>query len=859
MIRYLIHTAWAHFRQGPILYLLTVFGVALGVASVMGIQIINRSAVGAFRGSIQAISSNADLSVLGKSGPLPETVLPTVLADPGVESAWPVYRLDAQVSADPPFYLEVYGLDLSAPQLRPWSAESAPGQEDAYDLSDALSKPGWIAVSKRLAERMGWEKGSTFQVSQGTRQAELEVGAMVDFERFSPQSSSKLAVMDIAQAQGLLGRRGRVHQVDVRVFTQGRRGAEGGEPREEAGKEVAQRLEDALGPAVEVLSGKEREDQARDLLGAFRLNLTALSLISLFVGLFLIYSSTQASLVRRRQEFGLLRSLGATRRQLLTVILAEAAWLGVLGVALGLPVGYWVASSNLEVVSSTVTNIYLLSEIESLQFPPWLLALAASIGLGGAVLGAWLPALDMSRQDPKDLLVAYTLHERIAHSALGMAALAVLILAGAGGWYVWLGRGWQPSGFVLGVALLAALPLLSPMLVRLSCGRLPLRGFGWGYSLRALGLDLQKTASAVAALSVAVSMLVGITLMIGSFRKTVEVWMEATIQADIYITTPSWRGRRSEASISPDLVESLRSHPTVKAVDRLRSRQTVSGSNRISIAGVDLHLSGKEERFKLLAGDPKEALQAARQGAALISEPLARRSGLGLGDQLEVTVPTGQVELPIAAVYYDYGSERGAALVDWSTYADLFGPGPPSNLALYLRPGLEAEQVVEQLQEEFAATPLFFRSNRNLRQAALQIFDQTFAVVRLLQGMSLLIAACAITLTLLILARERISELALYRALGAARRQILGIYLGKGLGMAVLGLALGWLGGLALAALLIFVINRAYFGWTVQVYWPWSTLAQETAGILLAAVLAAIYPALRASRTPATELNRDEM
>ncbi|MEE8583568.1 MAG: FtsX-like permease family protein, partial [Acidobacteriota bacterium] len=776
------------------------------------------------------------------------------------ESAWPIYRLDARVSAEPPFYREVYGLDLSRPQLWPWSGASADSDdEDAFQPADALSRPGWIAVSKRLAARMGWQKGSTFPVSYGTRQAELEVGAVVDFERFSPQSSSKLAVMDIAQAQGLLGVRGQVHQVDVRVFRQRRRDAEEGEEGEEIRKEVARRLEEALGPWVEVLSGKEREDQARDLLGAFRFNLTALSLISLFVGLFLIYSSTQASLLRRREEFGLLRSLGATRAQVLAVILAEAAWLGALGVALGLPLGYWVASSNLEVVSSTVTNIYLLSEIESLQFPPWLLALAASVGLGGAVLGAWLPALDLSRQNPKDLLAAYTLRERIAHSALGMAALAVLILAATGAWYLWLGQGWKPSGFALGVALLVALPLFSPLLVRLSCGHLPVRGFGWGYSLRALGLDLQKTATAVAALSVAVSMLVGITLMIGSFRKTVEVWMEATLQADIYITTPSWRGRRSGATISPDLVESLSGHPAVEALDRLRSRQVVSGSNRILIAGVDLHLSGKDERFKLLAGDLEEALQAARQGAALISEPLARRSGLGVGDRLPVTVPSREVELPIAGIYYDYGSERGAAVVDWSTYAELFGLGPPSNLALYLHQGLDAEQVVEQLQEEFAGTPLFFRSNRSLRQAALRIFDQTFAVVRLLQGMSLLIAACAITLTLLILARERISELALYRALGAGRGQILRIYLGKGLGMAVLGLGLGWLGGLALAALLIFVINRAYFGWTVQVYWPWSTLAQETAGILLAAILAAFYPALRASRTPATELNRDEM
>ncbi|MFQ6673042.1 MAG: ABC transporter permease, partial [Candidatus Tectimicrobiota bacterium] len=213
---------------------------------------------------------------------------------------------------------------------------------------------------------------------------------------------------------------------------------------------------------------------------------------------------------------------------------------------------------------------------------------------------------------------------------------------------------------------------------------------------------------------------------------------------------------------------------------------------------------------------------------------------------------------PIAGVYYDY-TEGGSAAMDHRTMTHAFGPGPVNSVGLYLEPGLDAERVVDELKERFADFPLRIRSNRRLREDILAIFDQTFAVTRILQVMSLLIAVGGITLTLLVQAQEGISELALYRALGARREQIFRIYVGKGLGMGLLGLGLGSLGGIALAGILIFLINPAYFGWTIQVSWPWGALTQQATTILAAAALASLYPAVRASRTPATELSRDDL
>jgi putative ABC transport system permease protein len=188
-----------------------------------------------------------------------------------------------------------------------------------------------------------------------------------------------------------------------------------------------------------------------------------------------------------------------------------------------------------------------------------------------------------------------------------------------------------------------------------------------------------------------------------------------------------------------------------------------------------------------------------------------------------------------------------------------FGKAPTNNVALYLEPGFAAESVVDRLKARFRGRPLVFRSNRTLRVEILEIFDQTFAITRILQVLALIIAGCGISLTLLIQARERATEMALWRALGALRRQVFGVYLGEGLSMGIFGLLLGLVGGFGLAALLILVINRAYFGWTIRPAWPGWELGYQAAIILGAAFLASIYPALRSSRTPASELSREDL
>ena len=839
MIAYWRRALRAQLHGQRTLFVLTVFGVALGIASVLAIQVINRSAVAAFQGGVEALSGDADLSVVPRVPTLPDSLLVVARRDPAVAAAWPMVEATAALQGRDQVFLDIVGADLYMPVRIPWEGPRG-------DPARALTVPGWAAISPDLAADLRVAVGDTIAVSVGTRPVTLRVGALVDFQRLTPLASRRLVVMDVAQAQALFGAPHGLSRIDLVL-------APGAAPAR-----VATRLGRALGPAVDVLRPAQRTARAENLLSAFRLNLTALSLISLVVGFFLVHSGTQAALVRRRLEFGILRATGATRRQVLALILGEVALLGAAGVLVGVPLGLWAARANVGRVSATISNLYLLDAIERIDVPVAVVAGAALLGVAAALAGAAGPALDTSRRDVRALLASLTLHERAAARAVPLLGAAALLLAAAFGWALTLGREVKPAGFVLSVAVLAAVPLAAPWLVQRVTGALPVRRFGVAFALRGLGARLHATAFAVSSLAIAVAMMVGITIMVGSFRETVALWLEASLRADVYVTTPSWRGAGPEGTLDSVTVRTLLAMPGVARADRLRGFTVMSGPRPIALAGVDMALPGGAARFPLFAGDTASAMAAARHGAVIISEPLSRKAHLGVGDSLPITTPTGERRYRIAGVSYDYATETGAAAMDLATLAAAFGPGPVNSVALYLAPGRDAERMVDAIRARLPGVPLTVRSNRTLKGQAFRIFDETFAITRLLQLMALLVAVTGITLTLLILARERAQELAVYRALGATRAQVFRVFVAKGVGLAAMGFVGGAAAGGALAAILIYGINRAYFGWTIQVHVPWGTLGSAAALMLAAAVAASLYPAARAGATPAAQLSRDD-
>ena len=838
MLRYFYRTVSAHWGTNPVLYGLTILGVALGVASVISIRILNQSAIASFAAGVHSIGSRADVVVTGKGGNLSDMVYPLVRGTQGVSAAWPVFETAVALKGRPRAFLRLLGVDLLTPSQDFWDPNSRPAANaQAVAMVD---RRGWTAVPAELAKTMGWEVGERFEVRDGTEVQELHVGMLLDPQRWGMSRSDQVLVMDIAQAQSLFRGAGILHRIGVKA-------AEG-----VAFEGLAYRIKARLGGRVDAVTPSERTGQARQLLGAFRLNLTALSWVSLLVGTFRVFNSMRACLAWQRREFGLLRSLGSTPAQVLALILGEAALLGVMGVVIGIPAGYWIAVWNLDAVSSTLTNVYMLREIDSLEVSRGTLALAAFAGLGGALSGTLLPALDVWRRDTRTLLDQTAVQSASSIRAEVLLRVGLLLVGGACTWYWLFGWRWQPSGFVLSTAILLCLPLFAPWLVQRLVRFVRVPDFGFRYGVRSLGATLARTSFTVSSLAMAVCLLVGITLLVESFRETVVRWVDRSLRADVYVTATVAARPGPNATLGKDLVQRLARAPEVRGVDPLRRLLLFVAGRRVAVVGVDLRRPAEQRRLGLLSvGDVVG--RALRERGVLVGEPLSQRASLLVGDTVEIEGPEGVVQLPVSGIYRDY-TEGGSVTMDLGLMSETLGAGRLTSIALHLGPDGDSEAVAAAIESRHPRGSLRARSNRNLKNDVLHVFDQTFAVTRILQVMSLIIAACTITLTLLVVAQEKASEIALYRTMGAFRRQVFLLFVSKGTTMAFLGLMLGFAGGIGLGAILIFVIQKSYFGWSIEWTWPWLSLAGEAFAIVCAAVLASLYPAFKASRTPAKEL-----
>ena len=864
MIRY----ALKRFRRGlgarPLLFLLTVAGVALGVASVVSVQLLNRGAIAAFRQGLSVTSGAADLVVRPRGGSLASSTLVEILATPGVADVRPVQRVSVQVrgpAGAPARHLEILGLDLlsGAGFLRPPSGEE--GGEDMVGGSPTVQRELWttpsLALSASVARDLGeflgrtLEAGDRLTLGYGSEVREVTVAYVFP-------GDEGVAAMDLAWSQELFG--AGLSQLNVSAAEAPAEGGPlsgatapgaGGTPSGSSGPPSATSLADALaerlGPGVRITTPAEEGLEGEDLLSAFRLNLTALSLISVFVGAFLVYGTTRASLVRRRGELGVLRSLGASRAQLLALIAGEVAFLGVAGVAVGLPAGYFAARANLDAVSGTVTNLYLLDAIRTLPLPPTIVLLAIGTGLGAAGAGGALPAMETAGARIRTLLSG---RERAANSTWSPSRL---LLGGAGlltAALVALATGWIHRGMATAFFLIGAIPLMTPAFIEGLTDWVRPRRLGLAYALKTLAHRLQSVGVAVAGLAVAVAMMVGITVMVASFRASLEGWIERTVRADVYVSAAAWRGDRDTPGLDRTLMDELAALPGVEAVDQIRGFQGRASGRPVALRGVHLAMLEPETRFQILDGADVPSTDG-----VYVSEPFARKAGLDPGDPVVIETPAGPVEATVIAVVRDYGSEAGAITMDAAQLEAWFGPGDPQGAALYVEPDTDLDDVLARVDALTRGYGLTVRSNRSLRENALRIFDQTFRITVVLQAMALLIATVGVTLTLIVLGTDEAGQLALYRALGASRGQIFRFFVAKGTAIAVLGSLLGTAAGLALAAVLVHVVNPAYFGWSLDTHVPLSTLAGQMAWVFVAAAAASSVPALDASRPASAALN----
>jgi putative ABC transport system permease protein len=663
--------------------------------------------------------------------------------------------------------------------------------------------------------------------------------------------------MDLAAAQRALQRFGRVDRILLKV------------PRTPGLEEWQQRLRSVLPAGVDVRPQGSGTNENRRMLAAFRWNLRLLSYISLVVGAFLIYNTISISVVRRRPEIGIVRALGASRGLILSAFVGEAACLGLAGALIGLPLGRLMATGAVRLMAATVESLYVSSRPGAIELNAAAALLALVIGVGVAVASAYSPAREASQVSPVEAMARGRREYDVrVHKSRDLWLALVLGLAAAVASRAPAVAGKPLLGYLAAILLVVASALAMPAFVAaltsLSSNLLG-KFFGVEAMLasRSLAASLRRTSVLVGALSTAIAMMTAVGIMVGSFRQSVVLWMSNQLPADLYLRPAGSPAADRHPTISLGLAEEISKLSGVTAVERLRAYEIRYQGMPATLASADLNVLDAIRWYphsEFLSGRAQQKVlpELRHSNTVVVSEPFSYKHRVKAGDYITLSLGETQASFRIADVYYDYSSERGSILMDRDTMLRYLPDPAPSNLAIYVSPVAQLETVRAEIERVAAGHRVLMFSNRDLRAEAIRIFDRTFAITYALEAIAVIVAVMGIAGALLALVIDRRRELGLLRFLGAATGQVRKLILVEagllGLLANLAGLALGF----ALSLVLIFVINKQSFGWTIRFHWPVQILLGALTVVYAATVLAGLYPTQVAVRLNPLEVVHEE-
>jgi putative ABC transport system permease protein len=831
--------------QHPLQFFLALSGIGLGVAVVIAIDIANNSARQAFHLSAEVLTGRATHQIIGGPTGLPEQVYVKLRLWTKVHDCAPVVEGYANLSGRRGSALTVLGVDIFADvSLRSHVAE----QRIKGDVLQLLVKPGAGLISRYLAQQLKVKIGDNIDLTiDGVNRKLYIVGLMQAADKVNRQAMENTVIVDIATAQQWFGMIGRLSRIDLVL-------------PDNANKTVLKNQIEKLLPAgAELISANTRTKTMEQMTRAFQINLTALSLLALMVGMFLIYNTMTFSVIQRRAFFGTLRAIGVTRIQIFNYIAVESLLIGLAATIIGLVLGLALGNGLLKLVTRTINDLYFVLNVTSLNLSLFSVAKGFILGIGATFFSALMPAIEAMRTPPSTLISRSAIESRVKKFLPRVLVIGVFMLI-SGVLILLLSTQslvFSFSGlflFVIGFAFCA--PLLLILFVRLS---IPLIGHVLGLlgrmSARSIVASFSRTGVATVALSIAVSTTIGVGIMIGSFRTSVIHWLENRLQADIYLSIPHSQGT---TSITQSMVAAISAIPGVKSVSA-RHRVLIesgTGSTEVFVLQGTAGFTG----YKIIHGDRASAeSKFYHSDSVLISEPYAFHHHLKPGDRVYVRTYHGKHGFEVLGVYRDYGSDQGVITMSRRTYNRYWDDPAISALGIYLDKGVDPEQIMQAIRTTIGQGQQFLiRSNRTLLNASIEIFDRTFAITAVLRMLAIVVAFIGILSAFMAIQMERARELAVLRAIGLTPKQVWGLV---SIETGLMGMIAGMLAiplGLIMAWLLVEVINHRSFGWSMDFVVEPTILLQALLLALFAALLAGVYPALRMAQTPPANALREE-
>ncbi|MBI2768842.1 MAG: FtsX-like permease family protein [Burkholderiales bacterium] len=797
-----------------------VLAVMLGVALAFSVQLINGSALSEFSGAVRSVNGQPDLELRAVHGSFDETLYARIAADPQVALASPVLELGTlALAADGQRKpVRVLGLDALvvaavAPALMPVPAQ---GMDRL-----ALFEPGSVFLNPAARALVG---SGALRLQSGLALREVRVAGTV------AAGGPPLVVMDIAAAQELFGRAGELSRIDLRL---------------RAGTDAASFVRSLKLPGgVTAAEPGDAAQRVSALSRAYRVNLTVLALVALFTGGFLVFSVLALSVARRAQQFALLGVLGLAPRERRNLVLAESVLLGTLGSALGIALGTALAALGLRLLGGDLGGGYFSGVAPALQWSTAAALAYGTLGVAAAVLGGWWPARAVQQ-----LPLAQTLKGLGTRLPTGKGHWLSLLLIAAGALCALLPPvGGIPLAAYLSVGLLlvggiTALPwavaLLYDRVAPLVAHRLlPLLAVERARRVR------ESAAVAVSGVVASLSLAVALTVMVASFRDSVSHWLDVVLPADLYVRTALAASAGDTAYFTPEFVQAVSQLPGVQRIATQRIRLLSLDPALPAVALVARNV-GDAAKSLPLVGEPLPV--PAGQVGLYVSEAMVDLYGARPGTVFtrfsEANWPAGRMDSAVPATFFiagvwrDYVRQSGTIAMDQRDYERLTGDRKANDLQLWLAPGADAAQVQQAVRaaaqrEAGAGALLEFASARELRATSLRIFDRSFAVTYWLQAVAIAIGlfGVAASFSAQVLARRK--EFGLLAHLGLTRRQVLAVVAGEGAAWTVIGALAGLALGLAVAVVLVHVVNPQSFHWTMDLQLPWPRLLALCAAVV---------------------------
>jgi putative ABC transport system permease protein len=591
-----------------------------------------------------------------------------------------------------------------------------------------------------------------------------------------------------------------------------------------------------------------------------------MSLLALVVGMFLVYNTVMFSVVQRRPVIGILRSLGVTRRQIFTLVLAEAVILSAVGAVLGLGLGIILGQFMVNLVTQTINDAFFTVTVRTITVTRFTLMKGVVTGIAAALLAALLPSYEATYTPPISSSRRSEIEER-THQILPYITIGGLLMAVGGGVaLIFNNLVLNFAGIfsiVVGLSLLTMISTVFGMkLVRPLTGRVG--GMLGRMAPESISRNLSRTAVAIAALMVAVSVIIGVTVMVGSLRITVEDWLVDTLRADIFISPPNQTTSQLGTPIDPSIISQIEHVEGVERVIYVRANYTRTDDNEtpflLNAVMTDIS-QGNRHFIHRLPLDDATLYDCMLNGNGLImTESFFNNRGYEWRDDLTLTLmtDTGPHEFKVLGVFTDFSNAQGTVTIGLNTYRQYWQDDTISSLAAYVEPGQSVDTVVKRIRTQLAGYELLVQSNAELRVSAMEVFDRTFAITGALNLLATVVAFIGILSALMALQLERKREIGILRSNGLTRGQLFRLTLWETGLMGSLAGILAMPVGMILAIILIYVINFRSFGWTMDLALRWEFFAQAFGVAVGAALLAGLYPAWYIGRIQPAEALRSE-